>query len=156
MALHRQIRNSAKAIIVRDEMLLVTRNKDHLGEYYLLPGGGQRHGETLHEALRRECKEEIGADIEVGELILVREYIGRNHEFAQHDSDTHQIEFMFQCRIPAFYSPQDGVQPDGPQTGVTWVPIRSLSGYRIYPSVLGRILGNRLPEGTTVYLGDVN
>jgi ADP-ribose pyrophosphatase YjhB (NUDIX family) len=53
-------RNSAKAIIVREGRLLVTRNSDPEGDWYILPGGGQNHSEPLHATLRRECLEEIG------------------------------------------------------------------------------------------------
>ena len=43
--------------------------------YYKLPGGGMEVGEDKIEALKRECKEEIGSDIEViSELGEISEY----------------------------------------------------------------------------------
>ena len=46
----RHIRNSAKAIIIKDEKILLTKNQDTLGIFYLLPGGGQEPGESIVEA----------------------------------------------------------------------------------------------------------
>jgi ADP-ribose pyrophosphatase YjhB (NUDIX family) len=45
---------ASKAIIVRGEHLLVTVNSGDFPTFYQCPGGGQRHGEDAHEALRRE------------------------------------------------------------------------------------------------------
>ena len=45
-----QIRNSAKAIIVKNGKLLTMKGIDNKGDYYLLPGGGQGFGETLQQA----------------------------------------------------------------------------------------------------------
>ena len=64
-----------------------------------LPGGGAEFGETLHEALHRECREEIGCDVEIGPLRFIREYIAAHHEFAAEDPEAHQIEYMFVCRL---------------------------------------------------------
>lgn len=71
------IRNSAKAIIISGEKVLLTKNQDNDGYFYLFPGGGQEHGETIHQTLKRECIEEIGQQAEIGELLHIREYIGK-------------------------------------------------------------------------------
>ena len=79
-------------------MLCIKKNDEH-GLYSILPGGGQEKGETLHAALRRECREEISAEVVIGELRFVREYISNNHEFAHEEPDMHQVEFMFACAL---------------------------------------------------------
>ena len=89
------IRNSAKAVIIQDNKLLAIKKEDKDGYYFILPGGGQEHGENLHETLKRECIEEIGEEIEIKDLILFREYIGRNHEYSASDFQVHKMEFMF-------------------------------------------------------------
>ena len=150
------IRNSAKAIIVRDGHLLAIRNRDPEGDWYILPGGGQNPGEPLKAALQRECLEEIAADVTVGELKLVREYIGRNHEFAEHDAATHQVELMFECHIADSYSARSGSRPDTYQTGVAWLPLSQLGRFRLYPRVLCTILREGVRNCPCAYLGDVN
>lgn len=140
-------------MIIRDEQLLVTVHRDDQGDYYLLPGGGQERFEPLHDTLRRECREEIAADIEVGELLFVRDYIGRNHEFAATD-DAHQVEIMFACRVPDDYVPQSGAIPDPRQHGATWLPLATLASARLYPAALKPLLVAR--SKTPMYLGDVN
>ena len=150
------IRNSAKAIIIRDGCILLIRNRDEEGDWYVLPGGGQHHGETLRQALQRECQEETGVQVQIGELRLVREYIGRNHEFAQHDGEAHQVEFMFECRIDTSSAPVKGKTPDVHQTGVAWIPLSKLQSCRLYPRILSQILKNGLSDLMTRYLADVN
>ena len=54
------VRNSAKALVLHEDRILLNRCASHYGEYYALPGGGQRPGELLTEAVCRELLEETG------------------------------------------------------------------------------------------------
>ena len=153
-------RNSAKAIIIQNGQLLTIRNRYLHGDFYILPGGGQEHRETLHQTLHRECKEEINADIVIGPLQFIREYIGAHHEFAEYDGDVHQIEFMFRCDLEEGQIPANGTLLDIYQVGISWLPVGQLEQYPLYPAVLIELLKNELvdeinPAGP-IYLGDVN
>ena len=55
------VRNSAKALVLNDGKILVNRCVSRFGDYYALPGGGQREGETLLEAVRRELLEDTAS-----------------------------------------------------------------------------------------------
>jgi 8-oxo-dGTP diphosphatase len=154
------LRNSAKAVIIENGYLLLIVNRGVKEErFYALPGGGQEGGETLHQALRRECLEEIGAEVEMGELLYLREYIGRNHEFAAHDGGSHQVEFMFACRLKTRPSHDAATVPDAWQIGVEWMPLDQLERVLLYPQALIPYLmdgDEHLGVDRPIYLGDVN
>ncbi len=152
----KSIRNSAKAIIIRDNRLLAIRNTTDGQNWYLLPGGGQNHGESLIDALKRECMEEASILVEVGDILFVRDYISKNHEFAETENDAHQVEFMFHCTIAEDAEPEMGADADQWQTGVQWLPLSRLSDFALYPSALKKALSGGIPERASVYLGDVN
>jgi len=161
----RPIRNSVKALILRDGSLLANQMTGPDGVWFDLPGGGQEPGETLHEALRRECREEIGVEIQVHGLRFVRDYIAGNHEFAAVSPEVHMVVFMFVCTIVDGAEPHLGPMPDGGprldgyvsrQVGVEWMPIDSLEAFPLSPKALRplvRDIGNHVHP---VYLGDVN
>lgn len=149
------IRNSAKAVIIQEGKLLLTKNQDEQGFFYLFPGGGQEFGEELIHAVIRECMEEIGSEVIVNDLIHVREYIGKNHQFADWDSNVHQVEFYFICQLKdAHANISNGVNPDSYQVGVEWVDLGTLEEIRLYPKTLGTILKNKMES--RIYIGDVN
>lgn len=151
----RPLRNSAKALIIENGQVLCTSNRDLLGEFFLLPGGGQNHGETLADAVVRECLEEVGAHVEVGNLHFVREYISANHELAEYDDAIHQIEFVFACRLKEPVHTHAAAESDAMQTGVIWLPIAQLQNYRFYPGSLIKHLQSFPPaDCSCVYLGD--
>jgi len=150
----RKVRLSAKAIVIRKGRLLLMRARDRQGVYYLLPGGGQRHGETLHQALVRECLEETGVLVRPLEARHIRDYIAANHEFAASDGAFHQVEIMFDCEFVK--KAGRPLRPDNRQTGANWVPLSGLGRIRLYPSVLKIILGPAGKPRGPVYLGDVN
>lgn len=152
----RAIRNSAKAIIIRDKKLLVIKNTTNGANWYILPGGGQNHGEPLEETLKRECMEEASILIEVGDIVFIRDYISENHQFAKTENKVHQVEFMFGCFILNNTEPKCGELTDKWQTGIEWLPLAQLSEFDLYPSVLKELLSNGLPVNHSIYLGDTN
>ena len=149
-----RVRAAVKAIIIVDRRLLVTVNRDADGDWFLLPGGGVEFGESMHQALQRECREEIGTEVVIGEPVCLRDYIGSRHEFAASDSDFHQLEIMFECRLPDGAEPAVGHAGDQEQTGVAWVHLDDLP-HRLYPRALRDWLVTD-PTCRSAYLGPVN
>jgi 8-oxo-dGTP diphosphatase len=150
------VRNSAKAIIIQDRWLLAIKYIDQQGEWFTLPGGGQEAGETLHQALQRECLEEFGLEIEIGPLRYIREYIAINHEFADHDSEVHQVEFMFTCSLSGTPAEMKTTKPDPGQVGITWLLVDDLTSCRLYPKFIRALLKTAPDLSGPIYLGDVN
>jgi mutator protein MutT len=61
----------AAGLIFHQERLLVAQRcwEGHLGGLWEFPGGKRMGHETFEECLRRELMEELGVDVEVGELL---------------------------------------------------------------------------------------
>ncbi|WP_422659197.1 NUDIX domain-containing protein [Paenibacillus sp. EC2-1] len=146
------IRNSAKAVIIQNERVLLTKNVDEEGFFYLFPGGGQEKFEELKDAVVRECIEEIGCQVEVKDIIFIREYIGKNHQFADSDADIHQVEFYFECVMDNQEEVSNGHNPDETQVGVEWIELSRLHEMRVYPYDLVKPLTEAIT--TPRYIGD--
>lgn len=147
-------RISVKALIIQDGRILLPMHRDESGDYFILPGGGQEWGETAAAALERECREELGVDVIVGDLVGARDYIARHHEFAATDH-AHQVELMFRCTLAGDAVPVVGAVPDPRQVGVKWLALAELESVRFYPRRLAELL---VANGVVAfgYLGDVN
>ncbi|MGV8172036.1 MAG: NUDIX domain-containing protein [Candidatus Woesearchaeota archaeon] len=55
-------------IFFDDKLVLVKHQTAKYEEYYLLPGGGLEHGESIEECVIREVKEECGLDVKIDTL----------------------------------------------------------------------------------------
>ena len=150
------VRNSNKAIIIKNQKLLTVVKQDKDSEYYILPGGGHEFGETIHEGLKRECREETGLEIDIDELLYIRDYISSNHEFAYENENLQQVELMFSCQISDDKNIGKGTVPDDGQIGLKWLDINMLNEYRLYPVILRTLIPSIGKVKQSIYLGDVN
>jgi ADP-ribose pyrophosphatase YjhB (NUDIX family) len=76
--------------------MLVERGRDDVkGETFCrLLGGRIEFGETGAEALRRELREELGTDVEVGELVATVENL-----FTYEGEPSHELVLVFECSL---------------------------------------------------------
>jgi ADP-ribose pyrophosphatase YjhB (NUDIX family) len=149
-----QIRNAVRAVIVRDDAVLMQKKwAESKGTWYTLPGGGQDVGEALDAALIRECEEEIGVRVEVSELLSVAEFYKRRE--TAYPSIRHIIEIYFACRVPEEYRPASGSHPDKHQVDVVWLPLDQLTQHALYPKDLSRCLSQIIQDGPMGYLGEL-
>src|ERR1700722_7640811 len=74
----RKIIEVSAGLVFREGRLLISqrRAEDHLGGLWEFPGGKRHDGESDEECLRRELREELGIEVEVGALIetITHEY----------------------------------------------------------------------------------
>lgn len=146
------IRSTPRAFILHEDKLLV-QEKHHAvkGVYYTLPGGKQEPGESLEEALKRECLEEIGAEITVGALLHVADLFRLKSEGKERQ---HQLDFIFSCTVAEDYEPKLGCHPDPHQTATRWITAEDAAHLRpLYVTKLFPLGCTRVPK---VYLGPQN
>lgn len=79
-----------RAIIMQGGNLITLKRVKENETYWVFPGGGVEEGESLDEALKREIMEELGVEIEIGDLVF--EY----HFKTDHQDDD---EYFYICRI---------------------------------------------------------
>jgi len=77
---------AVRAIVIKDNQLLVMHRKKFGHEYYTLIGGGVDIGEAPEQAVRRELAEE--ASLQVGEL---------THVFTERADDPYGIQYIFRA-----------------------------------------------------------
>ena len=149
------IRNAARALIVRANNILLLRKEGYAdGVRYALPGGGQDLGETLEQALTRECLEEIGTRVEIRDLLYVADtFKPRDTSPA---STRHMVEFLFDCSVADDYTPCNGHSPDKHQVAVVWSALDELAGIPLYPRSLAAFLTGKLDHRSRTYLGSID
>jgi len=108
------------AIIERAGRLLVTRRLKgtHLEGYWEFPGGKCDAGESLEACLRRELREELAVDAEVGPRILTT-----SHEYPERRVELH----FFTCELLGDPVPQLKQE-------MRWVRREDLASLRLPPA----------------------
>jgi mutator protein MutT len=96
------------AVVEEHGTFLVTRRQAgvHLAGLWEFPGGKVEAGETHEEGLRREMREELDADVDVGELMFQVE-----HEYPERTVAL----FFYDCRLRGTPRPMLGQE-------LRWVP----------------------------------
>lgn len=131
--MERQIRTSAKAVIIQDGKMLAIKLNDGKEEWYILPGGGQNSEELLPQAVEREVEEEAGIKVSCKDLLFVIEGV--------HGEDFHRIDLVFLCEYLG-KSENPELQGDTNQVGFDWLELSKLNTLPLYPSKLRRPIMN--------------
>ena len=121
------------AIIERDGRFLITKRQKgaHLEGFWEFPGGKCERGETLAECVARELREELDAEISVGEETLT----------TRHDYPAYSVELHFlTCDLIGEPRPQMGQQ-------MRWAAREDLSRLMFPPADLELI--RMLTQGTS-------
>jgi 8-oxo-dGTP diphosphatase len=151
------IRVAARALIIEEGRLLVMTYEDTKGRWCVTPGGGVAKGETLGEGLRREVQEELGITVSPGDIVYVRELLGRSARVKHGgiNESTHQLEIFFRCKREGELRP--GARLDNYCTGFDWVPVNKLDEHGFFPEALAGRLASDVASGFkphSNYLGD--
>jgi len=144
--MERKIRNSAKALIIKDGKMLASKINDNGDIFYIMPGGGQDIGELLPDTVKRECEEELGIEVQPKSLEFVVEGL--------HGESFHRVDLVFLCDYIGEIE-NAKINKDKNQIGFEWLSIENLMNEPLYPSKLRsqiiRLFNN---EETDIYLGD--
>ncbi|KGA95869.1 DNA mismatch repair protein MutT [Alkalihalobacillus alcalophilus ATCC 27647 = CGMCC 1.3604] len=127
---------SGVVIIESHAVVLIKRMRE--GQvYYVFPGGGVEKEETPKEAAKREAYEELGLEVEVGELLKKVEFNG--------------LQFYFQAKIVAgTFGTGAGEEYRNERNRGTyepvWLPLSQLGSVDIRPKELGEELMKRITD----------
>lgn len=104
--------------------LLRRANTGFMDGFYALPGGHQQQGESVSQAARRECREELGIETTTLEPVCVLPYRSGRHQ---------GVNFVFACTTfsgaahiaePDLFDELVWAQPgDLPEPLTEWIPV---------------------------------
>jgi 8-oxo-dGTP diphosphatase len=131
--LNNKTEKRVRAIIIEDEKVLLMHRVKNNHEYWVFPGGGlDDTDKSLEDALKRECLEELGVNVEIRDLLMNKFYILDNFQG--------QVQYFYNCNIVSG-KVGTGTGPewngrDVEKYGiyeVVWIPISEFKDKTVYP-----------------------
>lgn len=119
-----------RAVIVKDNKVLLMHRIKQGHEYWVFPGGGiDKEDKSLEDGLKRECKEELGVEVEIKDLY-----------FKEFDTFSNQIQYYHICKITngelGTGNGPEWTNRDIDKYGtyeIVWIPISELKDKTVYP-----------------------
>ncbi|MFH1971429.1 MAG: NUDIX hydrolase [Patescibacteria group bacterium] len=130
-------------IVFKDIKVAVVRHENKMhGTYYLLPGGGLEHDETIEECAVREVKEETGLDVKATGLIYYEDVVS---------SYDHTLHLIFKCEIIG--GNLEVLDPDKKVKEILFVNKTELNKLKFFPEKLKEKLFEEGDITTPISLG---
>jgi len=126
------IRLATRAIIIKDDRLLLVNAYKGSGRLWCAPGGGAERHQSLPENVKREVMEETGLSVTPGEICLI-------NEFHDPEGTFHQVDIYFRCRIDAGEVEDTWTDPEGVVSQRIWVTRDELAELKVKPDSLGDV-----------------
>ena len=129
----KEIRPIVLGIAKKENKILVSEGYDKVKDdvFYRSIGGGIEFLEDSKEALKREFKEELNVDIEVGEFLGIVENI-----FTYNGKNAHELMLLYNVNIKdKDYKEKYHIVDDNCETDATWIDINKFKNkeLKIYP-----------------------
>ncbi|HOD16063.1 MAG TPA: NUDIX domain-containing protein [Spirochaetota bacterium] len=143
--INKTVRVRVSGFLVREGTLLLIAHRKKNDIYWLLPGGGIEFGESLKAALAREFREELGIEVEVGNLLFMCDSIDPRGK-------RHILNVSFRCD---YLGGELRLGKDRRLHDFGFFSAQQITGMRLYPPVNGTlvsILGNGQSDS---YLGSL-
>lgn len=115
----------------RDRILLAQRGKEPLKGWWSLPGGALEIGESLHDGVCREVREETGLEVTPVRMFEIFERIIRDDSGAP---EYHYVLIDYICRVTG-----GKLFPGDDVCAVEWVRRRDLPNFQITEGTLAVI-----------------
>ncbi|MBF0191788.1 MAG: NUDIX hydrolase [Magnetococcales bacterium] len=129
-------------IAIRDRSILVMRYRYGQNDRFNLPGGNLEPGETLHDCLRREFREELHWTITPQELLHLAE--------TRTDRATLHVVFRVTFTGEPCLDPQQVKA-----TELLWMPLADLSDAPLYPAIGAELAAWLKGHPAPIHLGPI-
>ncbi|MBC7708141.1 NUDIX domain-containing protein [Polaromonas sp.] len=130
------MRQVVRAIVIKDQSLLVMHRNKFGQTYHALVGGGIDHGETAEQALYREIMEETGVQVNNHKLVIIEDA-----------GNVYGIQYIYTCD---YVSGEPKLAPDSPEAQINalgqnlytpmWLPLSELPNVVFQPKELQAVL----------------
>jgi 8-oxo-dGTP diphosphatase len=114
------------AVVIEDgRLLLIRRGRGAYADHWAVPGGRQRRGETMQEAVAREVREETGLIVEVGDVVWAGDILDG------------EIPPTYHYTVVDFVASRIGgtLEAGDDAAEARWVPIAEIRNLRLTPTM---------------------
>lgn len=151
------VRSTAKALIIKDNKILLNKCYDsNNGDYYSLPGGGQDKYENIYDAVIRECKEETGYEVTNIKFKGICEEICDNEDTRKnYQQYAHKLYHIFTC-TPISDIASSPTETDDMQLSCEWINIDEVESIRILPEMIQNNIKNLIESDIPIDMGSIH